>query len=202
MVTKLAFHGGIQQLAFGQLDHGIRKLFHIVARRRPIQVTAIGSRAWVFGLLFSDVFKLGTFFNAGNDGFGLFFFFHQDVAGTVLFAAVGRYKLVVLGLDLVIGHGVVLLEGAKQLANQDGLAAQIHLGFEVIIGVQALALRLLHKEFTGNHLFFKLAHHFWRHRPSCFGQLLRQSFHTCGGYGLAIDDGHVLRKSRGYHAAQ
>ena len=51
-------------------------------------------------MLLGDVFKLATFFQAGNDGLGIGFFFNQDMARLVFLAAVGSGELVVFGLEV------------------------------------------------------------------------------------------------------
>ena len=102
VIAKLALDRGGGGLAFVQSHHGVGEFFDEVARRGPIQVATIGARTRIFGLLFGQIFKLGAFFEAGDDGFGLLFFFHQNVPGAVLFAPIGGDKLVVFAFDLGI----------------------------------------------------------------------------------------------------
>ena len=70
------------------------------------------------------------------------------MAGAVLGAARLGLELVVLGLYLGIGDRVLGLVVGEQLADQDGLARQFHLGLVVGIGGQAALLGLLHEHFA------------------------------------------------------
>ena len=107
-------------------------------------------------MLFGQVFKLGAFFQAGHDGFGLVFLFHQDVAGAVLFAAIGRHEFVVLGLDVGVGDLVFVLLVVEQLANQNRLACQFQLVFVFVGRVQPTAHGFLHEDFAVDDFFFDL----------------------------------------------
>src|SRR5690606_37033508 len=132
----------------------------------PVQIATLGARAWILGLLLGDVFELGALLDGRDDGLGVGFLLHQDVAGLVFLAAVGCDELVVFGLDLGVGHGIVLLVVREQLADQDGLAGKLHLGLVVRGAFQAALLGFLHEDFTRDDLFLDLAFDVRRHRPA------------------------------------
>ena len=60
-------------------------------------------------MLFGDILKFAAFFKAGNDGFGVRFFFDQNVARFVFLAAIGCRELVVFDFQFSIGDWVFLL---------------------------------------------------------------------------------------------
>ena len=148
-------------------------------------------------MLLGDVFKLATFFQAGNDGLGIGFFFNQDMARLVFLAAVGSGELVVFGLEVGVSDRVGFLVVGKQLADHQRLARQFHLCLELITGGNALLFGFLHEHFAGNHFFAQLAFHFRRYRPTGFGDLLGQCIKAGFGNGFAVDDGDVLRHRAG-----
>ena len=98
VVTELRLDRGVGHFPFGQFGHGVRKFGHKVTRASLIEVATFCTRARVFAGFFGDFIKFATLFKLGNDGFGFIFFFHQNMAGAVLFAAVGRGKSVVFSL--------------------------------------------------------------------------------------------------------
>ncbi len=55
---------------------------------------------------------------------------------------------------------MALLVVGEQLANQNGLASQFHLGFEISGGIQALFLGFLNENLAGNDLVLDLLLHF------------------------------------------
>jgi hypothetical protein len=200
--TKLALDGGVGHLAFVQLDHGARKFGHIAASCSPVQITTVGTGAWILGRFFGQVFKFGAFFDVRNQGFGFVFFFHQDVAGTVFLATVGGHELGVFSLDVGVCDRVLLLEIGKQLANQDGLTGQLELVFVVFGGVQTALFGFLHEDFAGDQLFLDLGQDFRRHRTAGTLHLLLEHFHAGGGHGLAVDHSKVLGESWRSHQCQ
>jgi hypothetical protein len=54
---------------------------------------------------------------------------------------------------------LVLLVVGKQLADQNGLARQVHLVLEVVGGVQAALLGFLHEDLAGDDFVLELALH-------------------------------------------
>lgn len=136
--------------------------------------------------------NLPPFFQAGQDGLGLFFLFHQDVAGAVLLAPIGRHEFVVFGLDVGIGHRVVFLEIRKQLTNQDGLSGQFQLATVVLGGIQATLGCFLHEDFAGNDFFLDLGFNVRGDGTTRAHQLLSQGVSACLGNGFAIHDGQIL----------
>ena len=200
--AKLALHRGLGHLALAELDQGFREFAHIAGGVGPVQIAALGARAWVFGLLLGDIFKLGTLFDGCNDGFGIRFLVHQDVAGLVFLAAVVGHELVVLGLDFSVGHGVVLLVVGEQFADQDGLAGQLHLRFVVGRSFEAALLGFLQEDFAGDHFFLDLTFHFRGDGAAGPLYLLAQNFGALFGHGLAIHDGKVLGGYGQGHRAQ
>jgi hypothetical protein len=157
VVAELRLHRLLRGLALLQLDHRLGELGHVAGRVGPVEVAAVGARSRVLGLLLGDVLELLALLQVGDDLLGLVFLLHQDVARLVFLAAVGRHELVVLGLDLGVGHRVLLLVVGEQLADQDGLAGQFHLRLEVVAGVQAALLRFLHEDLAGDHFVLELA---------------------------------------------
>ena len=138
----------------------------------------------------------------GNDGFGVGFFFHQNVACLEFLAAVGRRKLVVLGLDVGIGHRIFSLKIGEQLADQDRLARQLDLRPVVVGGIQATQLRFLHEDFTRDDFIAQLALHLGRDRAASPCHLGGQRVNAGFGHGFAVDDGHVLGEGDGAQCAQ
>ena len=63
-----------------------------------------------------------------------------------------RLELVVLGLDLGVGDRVLLLVVGEQLADQDGLARELHLRLVVGRGGQAALLGFLHEHLAQHDL--------------------------------------------------
>ena len=160
VVAKLGLHRHFGGFALAQRHQRFGKLLHVAAGVGPIERAAIGTGARVFGRLLGDFFKLAALLELGNDGLGLVFLFHQDVARLVFLAAVGGGKAIVFGLDVGVGHGVLFLEVTKQFADQNRLACQFDLALEVFGGVQAARLGFLHEDFAGNHFVLDLAFHF------------------------------------------
>ncbi|MCY1538125.1 hypothetical protein D9M68_736490 [compost metagenome] len=197
MPAELALHRLLRHLALVQLDHGFGKLGHVAAGRGPVQIATVGAGSRVLGLLLGDVFKLGAALERGDDGLGFVFLFHQDVAGAVFLATIGRSELVVLGLHLGVAHRVLLLVVGEQRTDQDGLAGQFHLGFVFGSGGDASLLRFLHEDLAQHHFFFQLRTHGVIHRAAGRRHLLRQRLHARGGHGFAVHDGHVLRGGPG-----
>jgi hypothetical protein len=200
--AELALHGGLRHLALFELDQGLGELGHVAAGVGPVQVAAAGAGPGVLGLLLGDVLELRALLDRGDDGLGLVLLGDQDVAGLVFLAGVGGHELVVFGLDLGVGHGVVLLEVDEQLADQDGLARQFHLGLVVSRAFQAALLRLLHEDLAGDHFFLDLVFHLGGDGPAGALHLLLQGLGALLGDGLAIDDGDVLRGNGQGHRAQ
>ncbi len=191
--AELALHRGLGELAFFQLDHGLRELGHVAGCGRPVQVTAVGAGARVLGLLLGDVLELGALLEVGDDGLGLVFLLDQDVARLVFLARAGGGELVVLGLDLGVGHGVLLLVVREEGADHDGLAGQLHLVLELGAVGHALLLRFLHEDLAQHDFFLDLGTDGVVDRTAAGLDLLHQGIHARGGHGFAVDDGHVLR---------
>ncbi len=196
VVAELGLHRRSGGLALVQFGHGFRELRHVAAGIGPVQIAAVGARARVLGLLLGDFVELAALVQAGNDRLGLFFLFHKDMACLVFLAAVGGLELVVLGLDLGVGDRIGFLVIGKQLADQQGLARQLHLALEVIRRVQAALLRFLHEDFACDHFVLDLPFHLRRDRAARFGNLRRQRVGAGLRDGLAVDDGEVLRGRR------
>ena len=110
----------------------------------------------------------------------------------VFLAAVGTNELFILGLDIRITDGIGFLVVAEQLADEKGLARELHLDLEVFGGVEALFLGFLNEDFAGNHFFLQLGLHFWRDRAAGTSDLLRQCVHARTRNRFAVDDGNVL----------
>ena len=146
-------------------------------------------------MFLGDIFKLAAFFQAGDDGFRVSFFFHKDVARLVFLAAIGRGKFVVFGLQLGIGHRVFLLVVRKQLADQQGLARELHLYFEIFAGRKAFLFGFLHEDFARDHFLAHLAFHLRRHGTAGLGHLQGQRVDAGLGNGFAVHDGDVLRQN-------
>ncbi len=190
--AKLALDWGVGHLAFGELGHGAAELGHETSRVSPIKVTTVGAGAGVLGVFLGQVFKLGTALDLSNQGFGLVFGFHQDVAGAVFGAGVFLDELVVFGFDFSVGHSAFCLHIGQQRADQDALTGQFELVFVRFGGVQAALFGFLHEDFTGNELFLDLGHDLGRDGLAGLLHLLFQRVGTRGGNGFAIHDGDVL----------
>ena len=124
------------------------------------------------------------------------------MAGFEFLAGVLGGELVVFGLDFFVGDGVLLLEVTEQFADQDGLAGQFNLGFEVFGGVQATHLGFLHENLAGDDFVLELALHFRRHGPPGALDLLSQRVHARLRNGFSIHDSHVLGHGGGRQGGQ
>jgi hypothetical protein len=131
-----------------------------------------------------------------DDRLGVFFLFHQDVAGAVLGAARLGLELVVLGLDLGVADGRLLVDVGGEQADQDALASHLHLRLVVVGAAEAAALGLLDQDLVGDDLVADQLLDVRRQLLAARGGLfLDLGDHRVGarlGHRLAVDHGDVL----------
>ena len=165
----------------------------------PVEVATVGGRARILGAGLGQVFELGAELDLGDQGLGLVFLLHQDVAGAVFIAAVGGLELLVLGLCLGVGDRVLLGVVGEQLADQQALACQLHLGLVVGGRGDAATLGFLHEDLAQDDLVLDLRLQLRRARLAGLGDLAHQQIDAGLGHGLAVDGGEVLRTGRQRH---
>ena len=87
VIAELRLHRLVGVLALLQLDHRLRELGHVGARRREVEVAAVLGRARILRVLLRQVLELRAGLELGDDRLGLVFLLDQDVLGLVLGAA-------------------------------------------------------------------------------------------------------------------
>lgn len=192
---RLAAHRLGAQLAFAELDHGLRELGHEHVGAGPVEVAAARGGAGVARACACQFFEVGASADFAQNGAGLGLGLDQNVAHAELLALVGGGEFGVFGLHLGVGDRVFALEVGEQFADEQGLRGQLHLGAELGAGTQTAALGFLGKNFAHDGLFAQLGAHGVVHGAAAAFGLLHQRIQARRGHGFAVDDGQVLRIS-------